>query len=297
MLIQEVRDQNTQNAQESAEDNPRHRSTRLYSPSMPDIAASQSGFIESKAHKPAAKNGETIQKEISSFPAKTSGTVGTKFSGSSIDLIKPQRDSVLALETSNTIGSPLSKSKMYTKPNGETSAAPQINGISQNMTGKPPVKTSDSGRSQILQSLSHSLPTLQGSCSASLPNSSLGAEAVHSNPQLHAISSPTQSHLSNNTPSVATVLQGHNTVLQDRSTNELVRSNGHVAVGPKTYEQDTMIKHPTAYFPAPVQSSSALGTYISQERPQEPLGAHIVRLEALLRGALMELETLKRAVG
>ena len=34
--------------------------------------------------------------------------------------------------------------------------------------------------------------------------------------------------------------------------------------------------------------------YTHQDQPQEPIGAHIVRLEALLRGALLELETIKR---
>lgn len=47
--------------------------------------------------------------------------------------------------------------------------------------------------------------------------------------------------------------------------------------------------------PGPAASQAA-NAFTHQEPSQEPLGAHIVRVEALLRGALMELETLKRAM-
>lgn len=47
--------------------------------------------------------------------------------------------------------------------------------------------------------------------------------------------------------------------------------------------------------PGPAASQAAKA-FTHQEPSQEPLGAHIVRVEALLRGALMELETLKRAM-
>ena len=47
--------------------------------------------------------------------------------------------------------------------------------------------------------------------------------------------------------------------------------------------------------PMPNTTSRNQGSgYTYQDQPQEPIGAHIVRLEALLRGALLELETIKR---
>lgn len=55
--------------------------------------------------------------------------------------------------------------------------------------------------------------------------------------------------------------------------------------------------HKTDSLSAPIPNTTSPNRsngYTYQDQPQEPVGAHIVRLEALLRGALLELETIKR---
>ena len=335
VLIQEVRNQNTQNVQEQAEDNPAQRSTRLYSPSMPYIAASQPSITKPKAHSAMAENGVTTHDDVSMLLTGTSGASSTEVSGPANALMKQQRNPLLAPETPKHTASPLPKGRTTTKLNGEPLTAPQTNGASPKISRSPPVKSSVPGLSH---SLTHSLPPSQGAASNPLPSSSIGAEEVRGKFRQGGVLSPTHSHFGSNSPSVATVMHGHNPVLQDKSTNGLVRSNGHDAVGPKSsgphasisttglidnnvlalgnaekglmpntsgeslHHQEssipdyTMTKSPMTHLAAPIQSP-AIGTYRYHERAQEPLGAHIVRLEALLRGALMELETLKRAVG
>ena len=335
VLIQEIRSQNTQNVQEQAKDNPAQRSARLYSPSMPYIAASQPSFTEPKAHSALAKNGVTTHKDVSSLVTGTPGNSSTKVSGPANAHIKPQGNLLLAPENPNHTTSPIPEGRITTKPNDEPSITPQTNGASPNMSKLSAVKSSVP---EVSHSLANSLPPTKGTASTPLPKSSLGAEEVRGKFRQGGMLSPTHSQLGNNSPSIGTVIPGHGSVLQDRTTNGVVRSNGHDAIGPKSNGHHTsisttesidtnalasgkpengltqntsgesfhhqeraipehnMTKGPITHVTAPVQSSPALETYIYQERTQEPLGAHVVRLEALLRGALMELETLKRAI-
>lgn len=288
--------------EEHTEKLPPRQSTRLYSPSMPHIEIIDpgskeriNGSTQSIQGTPASELAPRISKVVTSNSTKEPSRVSTPIEN----------------RLSGRLAAPIAHmSPTVTSQNDHTTAI-------QNGSHETPPKDNDLSpkHSRILNnkpSLPGLLPQTHHNPSyepAKIPLQTLAKEptAITRGATGYALS------ISEKLEALKAISSGyHNSLTSTRMTSSPVPVSSDSQFGaPQPPPQErapqqelwqpdqssTVDTHNKESPPAQVQntpSPNKVSGRTYQEQPQEPIGAHIVRLEALLRGALLELETLKR---
>lgn len=312
--------------QEQVEEAPVRQSARLYSPSMPYEALPQPKFNDTSAYSTRAEQAATVDELVSSISADMAGNTTREIFANP----KPHANSLTG--RSSALVSP---AQLSTTPR-EGPRAVEINGKAADTSHANGVESRNSRIQADRNSLPGPTSSTTRTSSPPKAGKPVMLEKVgqrshegemHSSPPSHGNGHVAQSS------SISKGIKVHNPATKESSINGAHRgdkhnapkylSNGHgsashgtrlmsekVSISGDSARQTPQLPHSQelaitaevsrnnllqAATPG-LAASQAVYPFTHQEAMQEPLGAHIVRVEALLRGALMELETLKRSI-
>ena len=311
------------NSQEQPEESPARRPARLYSPSMPYQALPQPKFNDTNSYRTRAEQAASVDELVSSISAEMANNAGDLSHSS-----RPNANSLISRPSALVSPAHSTDTKRDSQRaatmNGKAADTPQVNGVESSNSRMPNENNLRAG----------AVPSTTHTVSPPKAGKHITSEKVSQAP-LEGIALPSPSSRGNDhvdrSSSIGRLIKGQGSVMKEISVNGTHHSNkndtpkylsnGHgpishgaksmsdqVSVSGGSENQTSSHSHSLGVagvvngndmIPAvtPDRASPQIAnTFTFQELSQEPLGAHIVRVEALLRGALMELETLKRAM-
>jgi len=312
--------------QQQVEEAPVRQSTRLYSPSMPYEALPLPKFNDTSTYNTRAEQAASVDELVSSISAEMAGNAARDLShnsrphansltGRSSALVSPthlsattregQRAAATNTQAADTphVNSVDSRnSRMHTEKNSLLGAVPSTTRTSYPPKTDKPV-TSEKVSQRSHEGIKHPSPSSRGNDHADrfssigmvIKGQGAAPKETSINGTHHGDTNNAPKYLSNGHGPIshgARLMSDKNSASGGSEHQTPRLSHSHELIVAGEVNGNGMIPAAT-----PGRASSQIANTFTYEEPsQEPLGAHIVRVEALLRGALMELETLKRVM-
>jgi len=305
---------------------PVRQPARLYSPSMPYEALPQPKFNDTSACSTRAAQAASVDELVSSISAEMAGNATRDTSQNSRLHANSLTSRPSALVSPIHTFAMTREGQRAAAINGKAADTPHVNGVDSRdsrthteknilpgavhntaRTSSPPNASKPVTSEKIIQrsheGIVHPSPSSRGHDHVAQSSSNgrmitedrPGANGIPINGKHDGDIRNGPKHLSNGRGSIS-----HGSKLASDKVSVLGGSDHQASQLPHSQELATAGEmngnNPLPAGTSGSAASQAVNGFTYQGASQEPLGAHIVRVEALLRGALMELETLKRAM-